>query len=258
MPTGSSELVVFLTAQTGQFKAQMADAGAQVQTLERTGGSSFQKFEAVGTAALIGIGVAAVAGGLVAVKAAMSYENAHTHLTTAIKNSGSTFAAHRGQIDQLDSKMRDLGFTDTDTEESMARLVTATKNVGLSTKDMALAADIARARNIDLVTAADMLVKVEGRRYIALSKTLGVSKETIASFRNQGDAIKYLTERFGGSAAAHAETFAGKIERLKAAGDHLAVSFGEALIPVVLAVAEAFAVVPAGSPTMKPRWSPSR
>lgn len=230
-----------MTADIGQFKAKMAEAKGEVATLNKSGSSNFQNLSTYGKAALLGLGAVAVGVAVVSVKAAMDWESAHARLTTAIKNSGSTFAEHSSQITSLDTKMRGLGFTDSDTETSMSRLVTATKNVGLSTQLMGLAADIARARNIDLVSATDMLVKVEGGRYLALSKTLGVSKEVIAGFHNQGDAVKYLTDRFGGQGAAYADSFAGKVDRIKAAGDHLAVGLGEILVPVVLTMGEAFA-----------------
>ena len=113
--------------------------------------------------------------------------------------------------------------------------------MGKSTRIWSFAQDMAAARGMDLLSATDMLVKVEGGRYIALSKTLGVSKEVIASFKTTEDAVKFLADRYQGSAAAAAETFQGKIRVLTAQMEDLGIKIGLVLIPIIESLGSAIA-----------------
>lgn len=232
-----TDIITRIRADASQFKSEMAGAEASSAKL----GASTSKLQQVGKVAFLGLAAGAAAVGVASVKMAMDFEEAHTRLSVAFKQAGTSMEVQSSAVEALDSKMRNLGFTDASTETGFARLVTATRNVGKSTSDMALAADIARARNIDLVSATDMLVKVEGGRYIALSKTLGVSKDIINSFHSTADAIDYLQGRFGGSAAAATDDFAVKLQILGAQLEHVAVQIGEALIPVIEGMGTALA-----------------
>lgn len=233
----AAEILTVLRANASQFKAEVASAQGTTESF--AGGLS--KTAVVGGAAFAVLGAAAVAVGVIGVKAALDYETAHARLTAAIKNSGSTWKDQGDRVEALDSKMRNLGFTDTDTEGSLSSLVVATKDTAKATDLMGLAADIARGRHIDLASATAILVKVEAGR-VGLLGRLGLqTKDATGATISQTQAIKELTAYYGGQAAAYTDTFAGKLQTLEAQLDHIAVQIGQALIPVITDLAGALA-----------------
>lgn len=186
----------------------------------------------------LGIGVAAVS-----VKLADDFEIANARLETSLKNSGISFESVSPQIDKTNSAMEKFGYSNTETENAMSRLVIATKDVSKSQRDLGIAADIAAARHISLEQATDLLVKTEGGRYVGLTRTLGVSKDVIASFHSQADAVDYLATHFTGQAAAGAETFQGKVKALQAQLEDIGIKIGQAVIPVIEDLASALSSV---------------
>lgn len=186
----------------------------------------------------LGIGVAAVS-----VKLADDFEIADARLKTSLKNSGISFASVSPQIDKTNTSMEKFGYSNTETENAMSRLVIATKDVSKSQRDLGIAADIAAARHISLEQATDLLVKTEGGRYVGLTRTLGVSKDVIASFHSQADAVDYLATHFTGQAAAGAETFQGKVKALQAQLEDIGIKIGQAVIPVIEDLASALSSV---------------
>lgn len=228
MPAQVVEVLLYGNAE--KLKKAFAESSAAAET---SAGTMTERLAGVGTKVAAAAGVAAVAVGVFSLKMADDFEASHARLETAIKNAGDSISAEADNVSKLDSKMEKLGFTNSDTENSLSRLVTATGNVKQSTDLMGLAADLARARHMDLAAATDMLVKVEGGRYTALTRTLGVSKDVIASFHSTADAVDYLSQHFGGQAAAYSDTFAGKLQTLQATAEDLGVKIGMALIPII-------------------------
>lgn len=154
-----SPVFVELRASIGEFRAKMAEAQHEIDHLSRKGGSGFDKLAAVGRSALLGIGGAAVAVGTMAVHLADQFETAHAHLETALKNAGSSFDAYRKRIAAVSKTNENLGYTNAQVEEALARLTTAT---GSPTKALALlatAVNLARLRNLDLADSAVVVGK---------------------------------------------------------------------------------------------------
>lgn len=203
---------------------------------DETGGkaSTFHdKVSALGGASLIGAAAGLALVGTEAVHLADDFEKSHARLETAVKNVGQSFDEESSKISATDSKLEKLGFTNADTENSLSRLVVATKDVGQATNLMGLAADIARARGIDLASATDLLVKVEAGRFTQLTRLGIATSAQVKGFKDSAEAVDFLTQKFGGQAQAYAKTFAGELETLKATGEDLAVGLGQHLIPVI-------------------------
>lgn len=210
--------------------------GATAASAEKMSG--YTKFGGVALAAIMTLAVGVAAEG---VKAAEEFQGAHARLVTAIDNSHSTWKVQSAAVEELDSKMRALGFTDTNTEANLSTLVNATHNAKKATEDMALAADAARARHIDLASAVALLAKVE-TGHVALLGRLGINvKDATGATISQEEAIKRLSAMYGGQASAYAQTFQGKIDQLKATFDKLEVTVGQAVIPVIESLASAVA-----------------
>ncbi len=148
-----------LKAQTGEFVAKMREAGDEVEHMAHRGEPAFARVSAVGKAALFGIGGAAVAVGGMSLEMADTFEKSHSRLEAALKAAGSNFEELKPEVDKTSKAMENYGFTNAQTEEALSRLVTATQDPKKSMDEMGLAADIARARNIGLSDASDLVAK---------------------------------------------------------------------------------------------------
>lgn len=215
------------------FSASLAAMGAGLDKATDKAGGLGTKLASIGGAELLAAGAGLLIVGKEATSTAESFEAAHARLQTAVKDVGQSFDAYSGQISATDNRLTQLGFKESDTETSLALLTTATKNVGASLNLMGLAADIARGRNTDLVTATGLLVKVE-TGHVALLGRLGINtKDATGNTITQTEAIQRLTALYGGQAQAFTETFAGKMAVLGANASKLSVNIGTALIPQV-------------------------
>jgi hypothetical protein len=115
----------------------------------------------------------------------------------------------------------------------MQRLAVSTKSTEEAQKLLNLALDISKGRGIELETVANALGRAQDGNTTALGRLgLGLSKAELStlSFTEVQDKLSQL---YGGAAAANAETFQGKIDRLKVAFDEAKESLGILLLPQV-------------------------
>lgn len=225
------------------FTGALSTIGTKLEETSAKGASFGEKMATIAPSLGAGLAVAAGAIAVESIHLADAFENAQSRLKNALKNTGNNWDTYKGQIDATNLKLEGFGYTNTETEGALAKLVRATGDVGKSTKDMGLAADIAAGQHMSLEAATGLLVKVEGGRYTSLSRTLGLSKETIASFQNTGQAVDFLSGKYKGSAAAAAETFQGKIKVLTAQLEDIGIKIGTVLIPIIEALVSAIADV---------------
>ena len=101
----------------------------------------------------------AIAIGASSIKAANDFEGAHVKLQRALKNTKSSWDSQKAAIEKADAAGRSLGFTDTETENSLAVLTTSTGNATKALSLLALSQDIARFKNVDLATASLAVAK---------------------------------------------------------------------------------------------------
>lgn len=170
--------------------------------------------------ALAGAAAAAYAGKLLVdgVKAAIEDEAAQAKLATTLTNvtgaTNSQIAAVEAQI--LKTSLL-TGTTDDELRPSLARLVTSTKDVESAQKLQNLALDAAAGsgKSLDAVTQA--LAKAYEGNTASLAR-LGVGLSTAQLSTMSFDEITAaLAKTFEGQATVQAETFAGKMDRLKVA-----------------------------------------
>jgi hypothetical protein len=198
-------------------------------------------------------GGAAVGFGAIAVKAALDGEKAHAQLVNAVKNSGHAFSAVGPFVDEASKKLANFGFENDEVETSVANLTRATKNPVAAVKEMGLAADIARGRNISLADATNILIKVQ-TGHVGLLGKLGINtKDLHGKTISQAEALKRLSAMYGGAAKANAETYAGKMEVLHAKLKNAEEEIGNKLIPVLAGLASFLTdkVIPAIEATVK-------
>ena len=234
---GVAEVVAVLRANTSEFTAKMGEAEAQVTKLTKSGASNFEKLASVGKVATMALGAGALAVGVIAVDLGNKAEDAQAQLVNAFKNAGTSVNNYKPQIAAVDAQLTKYGYTNTETNAAIARLVTVTGNAKTSLNDMGLAANIARNRHIDLTSAGDLLAKTMAGNVTA-AKRMGIEiPPEILKIKDPmekaNDITAILEERFRGSAAAAAGTFSGRMETMKAQGENLASTIGVALIPIL-------------------------
>lgn len=154
-----SPVTVELKAGISEFKAKLREAGEEVEHLSKKGGATFGKFSAVGKAALMGIGGIAVGLGTVSLEMADKFEVSHAKLEAAIAATGGNFEEIKGRVDEATSKMAKFGFTSADTEAALAQFATSTGSSTAGFKQLGLAADLAKFKNISLADASLAVAK---------------------------------------------------------------------------------------------------
>jgi hypothetical protein len=232
-----ADIVAVLRANTSQFTAEMGKARSEVTAMGTESSSAMSKFGSVGKMALMAVSVAAVAVGVTAVEMGSKLEDARAQMDNAFKNAGTTADAYKTQISNVDSQLAKYGFTNTEVEGAIGRLVTVTGKAKPSLDDMGLAADIAKNRQMDLNSAVNLMAKTMAGNVTA-AKRMGIEiPPEILKIKDPTDKanaiMAILEERFKGSAAAAADTFAGKIAAMKVQGENLAATLGTKLIPIL-------------------------
>jgi len=168
------------------------------------------------------------------VKAAIEDEAAQLRLANALKAAtGATDAQIKATEQFILQTSLATGVADDKLRPAMQRLAVSTKDTGEAQKLLALALDISKGRGLELETVANALGRAQDGNTTALGRLgLGLSKAELAtlSFTDVQDKLSNL---YGGAAAANAETFQGKIDRLKVGFDEAKESLGVALLPQV-------------------------
>jgi hypothetical protein len=213
-------------------------AGVSTGGIGKAFGSLGESISGGMTGALTVAGAAAVGFGVSAVKAAMEGQVAHARLETAIKNAGQSFSDWGGRVDEASAKAAKFGFENDEVENSVAKLIPATHDVGKAIGLQGLAMDIARQKGIDLGTATQTLVQVEAGRYTSLLKSGILTKQQVAGFKSSADAVKALASVYGGAASRYAETFAGKQAALNAELQNFKEKVGGLAIPSLTRLAD--------------------
>jgi hypothetical protein len=128
-----------------------------------------------------------------------------------------------------------LGFQGSEAISAMGTLVTATGSVSQAQKLMAMSADLARYKHIDMETAAKILAR--GTQGSAKAfKELGITLDTTIP-KNEAitRAFDELNQKIGGQAQAYTKSFAGQMAVLKERMDNLFQTIGAKVLPILAA-----------------------
>jgi hypothetical protein len=224
----------------------LADASkaqkAMDQTSTKAGSFSkgLSKASAIAGGALLAVG----AGALFAGKAAADDAKSQALLATAMKNStGATDAQVAATEDYIDKAARATGVADDQLRPAMATLVRATGDAEKSQKALTQSLDISAATGKDVESVSSAIAKGYAGNTSALGRLVpGIDKAVLAT--GDMDAIMAeLARTTGGSAAAAADTAAGKMARMKVSTDEAVESIGGAMLPVMDLAATALAKV---------------
>lgn len=219
---GSRTLKLSILADVDDLKKKLSDGENGVDNF----GSKFDGFGAkVGAAfAVAGAAAAAYAGKLLVdgVQAAIEDEKAQARLAGTLERAaGASQAQVKAVEDYISKTSLATGVTDDQLRPAFERLTLSTKNVTETQKLLPLAMDISAATGKSLDTVVNGLAKAYDGNTGALNKLgLGFEAADIKG-KSLNDLLPQLQDKFGGAAQEQADTFAGKIDRLKNA-------FGEA------------------------------
>jgi hypothetical protein len=157
-------------------------------------------------------------------------------LNLAMKNAHVNTEANTAAVEKNISAYSRLGFTHAAANQAMGTLITATGNITESNKLLAMSADLARYKNIDLNTAATILARgTQGS--VKAFKELGITLDTnIPKNKAIAKGFDELNAKIGGQAVAYTKTFAGEQEVLKERINSVAVKLGTALFPILTKV----------------------
>src|SRR5215831_9280476 len=146
-------------------------------------------------------------------------------LKTAVADTGASYEDYARQIEDAIAKGHDLAFSHEAVESALSNLVTITKDTGLALKDLSVAEDVARARGIDLGTAALAIGRAQEGNAAALTR-LGFVVDHTATATQQLAAVQ---QQAAGQAEAFASTSQGAISRMGDSLHMLGVEIGGAL-----------------------------
>jgi hypothetical protein len=220
MATDSRTLKLAILGEVKDLSASLNKGTTEVQTF----GDKITKFGKIAGAAFAAAGVAAVAyAGKLAVdgvKAAIEDEAAQLRLAASLKNvTGATDAQIAATEDYILKTSLANGVTDDQLRPSLDRLVRSTKDVAEAQKLQSLALDIAAATGKSLTQVSESLAKAHDGNFGSL-KRLGVSiDENIIKSKDFDAATAVLASTFQNQASIQADTFDGKMRRLKVAFD---------------------------------------
>lgn len=234
MATGNRTLKLSILADVDDLKKKLGEADKAVES----NSSKISEFGKKAAAAFAVAAAAAVAYGtklaVDGVKAAIEDEQAQLRLAAALKSAtGATEAQIQATEAYILKTSLATGVADDQLRPAFQRLAVSTKDVNEAQNLLNLALDIAKGRGLELETVANALGRAQDGNTTALGRLgLGLSKAELSTL-SFTQVQQKLSDLYGGAAAANAETFQGKIDRLKVGFDEAKESLGVALLPAV-------------------------
>jgi hypothetical protein len=234
MATGNRTLKLSILADVDDLKKKLGEADNAVET----NASKISDFGKKAAAAFAVAAAAAVAYGtklaIDGVKAAIEDEQAQFRLAAALKSAtGATDAQIKATEDMILKTSLATGVSDDQLRPALQRLAVSTKDTAEAQKLLTLALDISKGSGKDLEQVANALGKAQDGNTVALGRLgLGISKAELSTL-SFTQVQQKLADLYGGAAAANAETFQGKIDRLNVGFKEAKESLGFALLPQV-------------------------
>ena len=231
---GNRTLKLSILADVDDLNKKLKAANGDVETsagkLEKFGKVAGAAFLAAAAAA----GAYAVKIGVDGVKAALADEQSQVKLASALENAtNATKAQIAATEDSIDKMARATGVADDNLRPALARLALSTGNVSKAQDLLSLALDISTQTGKPLEGVANALGKAYDGNTASLGK-LGIGLSTAELKAMSFTQVQSrLSDLFGGAAAKNAETFQGRMDRLKVAFDEGVETIGYNLLPII-------------------------
>ena len=234
MATGNRTLKLSILADVDDLKKKLGEADKAVETnsskISEFGKKAAAAFAIAAAAAVAYAGKLAIDG----VKSAIEDEQAQLRLANALRQAtGATDAQIAATESMILQTSLATGVADDQLRPALQRLAVSTKSTEEAQKLLTLAVDISKASGKDLETVTNALGRAQDGNVTSLGRLgLGLSKAELSTLTFT-EVQQKLADLYGGAAAANAETFQGKIDRLKVGFDEAKESLGTALLPQV-------------------------
>ena len=231
---GSRTLKLSILADVDDLKKKLNQSSTEVQTF----GDKVTKFGKIAGAAFAAAGAAAAAyAGKLAVdgvKAAIEDEAAQVKLAGALtRATGATKDQIKATEDQILKLSLATGVADDQLRPSLSRLAVATGDVSKAQDLLSLALDISTQTGKPLEAVSNALGKAYEGNTTSLGRLgIGLSAAELKTMSFQ-EVQGQLSNLFGGAAAANAETYQGRIDRLRVAFDEAKEGIGARLLPII-------------------------
>lgn len=231
---GNRTLKLSILADVDDLNKKLKAANGDVEN----SATNMEKFGKVAAAAFAAAAAAAAAYalkiGVDGVKAAIADEQSQLKLASALENAtGATKAQIAATEDSIDKMARATGVADDKLRPALSRLAISTGDVSKAQDLLSLALDISTQTGKPLEGVANALGKAYDGNTAALGKLgVGLSSAELKAM-SFTDVQQRLTDLFGGAAAANAETFQGRMDRLKVAFDEGVEAIGYKLLPII-------------------------
>jgi hypothetical protein len=234
MATGSRTLKLAILAETKQLTSNLKSAENDVQSFGDKMGGVGKKVGLAFAAAAAAAAAYAVKIGIDGVKSAIEDEAAQLRLANALKTAtGATDDQIKATEDYISKTQLATGVADNDLRNAFQRLSVTTKDVNSSQKLLNLALDVSKGSGKDLATVTEALAKAYEGQDAKLAKLgIGLSAADLKAMDFTQTQVA-LSNLYGGAAARNAETFQGRIDRLKQGFDEAKESVGVALLPII-------------------------
>jgi hypothetical protein len=234
MATGNRTLKLSILADVDDLKKKLGDADKAVESnaskISEFGKKAALAFTVAAAAAVAYAGKLAIDG----VKSAIEDEQAQLRLASALKTAtGATDAQIKATEEYITKTQLATGVTDNDLRNAFQRLSVSTKDVNTSQKLLNLALDVAAGSGKDLTTVTSALAKAYDGQETQLARLgIGLSAADLKAM-DFTETQKALSNLYGGAAARNAETFQGRIDRLKQGFEEAKETVGAALLPII-------------------------
>jgi len=164
------------------------------------------------------------------VKAAEESQRVLGQTRVAVERAGLSWRVYRQHIEEVSKATSQLsGFDDERLLGTFNTLVRRTGDVNQALRLNALAANVARGRNIELEQASQLVLKASIGNVGALRR-LGINIDKNATAYQ---ALDLLQRKYAGSAAAYGRTAAGAQDRFRVSVENLQEAIGKQLLPVI-------------------------
>jgi hypothetical protein len=220
-------ITVSIVGNAGPLRKSLGDADKSLSSFAKNIGDHAKK----AGIAFLGFGTAAAAGLAMAAKAAAEDQKAQALLANQVRESTGATTLQIAELEKfVDATQRATGVADSQLRPALQTLARATGDLDQAQQLLNLSLDVAAGTFKDVDTVALGLAKAFNGNIGALTK-LGIPlDESIVKSKDFAAAQKVLSDQFAGASATAAETFEGKLNRLRIVFDELVESIGYAVL----------------------------
>jgi hypothetical protein len=234
MATGNRTLKLSILADVDELKKSLKTGEVEVQGFGDKISEFGKKAGLVFAAAAAAAGAYATKLAIDGVKSALADEQAQLRLADALRAAtGATDAQIQATEDYISQTALAVGIADDELRPAFQRLSVATGDVTKSQDLLNLAIDISKGTGKDLGAVTEALSKAYAGQDTQLARLgIGITAAEAKTLDFRGETQK-LSDLYGGAASRNAETFQGRIDRLKIGFDEAKEAIGFALLPII-------------------------